>query len=204
MPKDEAADFSVTARQTVYEGRIWNVVSETFDYNGESLTRDFVEHTGAVAVAALNAAGELFMIRQYRHPVRKNLWELPAGLTDLSGESNLDAAKRELAEEADERRHADQADGRRRQHPCEHGVTAETWQSLQTFHTTPGGNDESIEIFLATDLSEAEIDFVREGEESDMQERWVTLDEAIESVLKSEMQNPAAVVAILALAHRLK
>ena len=184
MPKDEAADFSVTARQTVYEGRIWNVVSETFDYNGESLTRDFVEHTGAVAVAALNAAGELFMIRQYRHPVRKYLWELPAGLTDLSGESNLDAAKRELAEEA--------------------GLQAETWQILQTFHTTPGGNDESIEIFLATDLSEAEIDFVREGEESDMQERWVTLDEAIESVLKSEIQNPAAVVAILALAHRLK
>ena len=184
MPKDEAADFSVTARQTVYEGRIWNVVSETFDYNGESLTRDFVEHTGAVAVAALNAADELFMIRQYRHPVRKNLWELPAGLTDLSGESNLDAAKRELAEEA--------------------GLQAETWQSLQTFHTTPGGNDESIEIFLATDLSEAEIDFVREGEESDMQERWVTLDEAIESVLNSEIQNPAAVVAILALAHRLK
>jgi ADP-ribose pyrophosphatase len=184
MPKDEAADFSVTARQTVYEGRIWNVVSETFDYNGESLTRDFVEHTGAVAVAALNDAGELFMIRQYRHPVRKNLWELPAGLTDFKGESNLDAAKRELAEEA--------------------GLRAETWQSLQTFHTTPGGNDESIEIFLATDLSEAEIDFVREGEESDMKERWVTLDEAIESVLKSEIQNPAAVVAILALAHRLK
>ena len=184
MPKDEAADFSVTARQTVYEGRIWNVVSETFDYKGESLTRDFVEHTGAVAVAALNAAGELFMIRQYRHPVRKNLWELPAGLTDLPGESNLDAAKRELAEEA--------------------GLQAETWQSLQTFYTTPGGNDESIEIFLATDLSKAKIDFVREGEESDMQERWVTLDEAIESVLKSEIQNPAAVVAILALAHRLK
>ena len=102
----------------------------------------------------------------------------------MSGESNLDAAKRELAEEA--------------------GLQAETWQSLQTFHTTPGGNDESIEIFLATDLSEAEIDFEREGEESDMQERWVTLDEAIESVLKSEIQNPAAVVAILALAHRLK
>jgi ADP-ribose pyrophosphatase len=184
MPKDESADFSVTARQTVFEGRVWNVVSETFDYNGQSLTRDFVAHTGAVAVAALNDAGELFMIRQYRHPVRKYLWELPAGLTDMAGESNLDAAKRELAEEA--------------------GLQAAHWQSLQTFHTTPGGNDESIEIFLATGLSEATTDFVREGEESDMQGRWIALDEALLSVQRSDIQNPAAVVAILALAHRLK
>jgi ADP-ribose pyrophosphatase len=184
MPKDESADFSVTARQTVFEGRVWNVVSETFDYNGQLLTRDFVAHTGAVAVAALNDAGELFMIRQYRHPVRKFLWELPAGLTDMAGESNLDAAKRELAEEA--------------------GLQASTWQSLQTFHTTPGGNDESIEVFLATGLSEVTTDFVREGEESDMQGRWVALDEAILSVQNSDIQNPAAVVAILALAHRLK
>jgi ADP-ribose pyrophosphatase len=184
MPKDEPADFSVTARQTVFEGRVWNVVSETFDYNGQLLTRDFVAHTGAVAVAALNDAGELFMIRQYRHPVRKFLWELPAGLTDMAGESNLDAAKRELAEEA--------------------GLQASTWQSLQTFHTTPGGNDESIEIFVATELSEAKTDFVREGEESDMQGRWVALDEALQSVQNSDIQNPAAVVAILALALRLK
>jgi ADP-ribose pyrophosphatase len=184
MPKDEAADFSVTARQTVFEGRVWNVVSETFDYNGQALTRDFVAHTGAVAVAALNDAGELFMLRQYRHPVRKFMWELPAGLTDVAGESNLDAAKRELVEEA--------------------GLQAETWQSLQTFHTTPGGSDESIEIFLATGLSLAQTDFVREGEESDMQSRWVGLGEALESVLESEIQNPAAVVAILALARRLK
>lgn len=184
MPKDESADFSVTARQTVFEGRVWDVVNETFDYNGQSLTRDFVAHTGAVAVAALNEAGELFMIRQYRHPVRKYLWELPAGLTDIAGESNLDAAKRELAEEA--------------------GLQAATWQSLQTFHTTPGGNNESIEIFLATGLSETTIDFVPEGEESDMQGRWIPLDEALLSVQRSDIQNPAAVVAILALAHRLK
>jgi 8-oxo-dGTP pyrophosphatase MutT (NUDIX family) len=184
MPKDEAADFSVTAKQTVFEGRVWNVVSETFDYNGQALTRDFVAHTGAVAVAALNDLGELFLIRQYRHPVRKFLWELPAGLTDVPGESNLDAAKRELAEEA--------------------GLQADTWHSLQTFHTTPGGSDESIEIFLATGLSSAQTDFVREGEESDMQSRWVGLDEARESVLNSDIQNPAAVVAILALTNRLK
>ena len=184
MPKDEPADFSVTAREVVFEGRVWNVVSETFDYNGSTLVRDFVAHTGAVAVAALNELGELYMIRQYRHPVRKYLWELPAGLTDVAGESNLDAAKRELAEEA--------------------GLQAENWQSLQTFHTTPGGNDESIEIFLASNLSPAETDFVRDGEEADMQTRWVPLDEARRSVLASEIQNPAAGVAILSLAHRLK
>lgn len=184
MPKDERADFSVTDRQTVFEGRVWNVVSETFDYNGQSLTRDYVAHPGAVAVAALNEANELYLIRQYRHPVRKFLWELPAGLTDIEGETNLDAAKRELAEEA--------------------GLKATTWQSLQTFHTTPGGNDEAIEIFVATGLSLVRTDFVREGEESDLQGCWVSLSEALQNVQNSEIQNPAAVVAILALAHRLK
>ena len=184
MPKDQPFAVNVSSSEVALSGMIWDVLRETFDFGDKPLTREFVSHPGAVAVVAINDLGQVLMIRQYRHPVRKNLWELPAGLTDLPGESNLDAAKRELAEEA--------------------GLQAEHWQSLQTFHTTPGGNDESIEIFLATELSVVEIDFVREGEESDMQGRWVALDDALLSVQSSDIQNPAAVVAILALAHRVK
>ena len=160
------------------------MVSETFEFHSQTLVRDFVKHSGAVAVAALNESGELLMIRQYRHPVRKNLWELPAGLTDIPGESNLEAAKRELAEET--------------------GLSAQNWQSLQVFHPTPGGSDESIEIFLATDLASTESDFVKAGEEAELEIRWVKFEEALLSVNSGDIQNACAVVAILALAQKLK
>lgn len=184
MPKDQPADYSVSKLETVFEGRVWNVVSETFEFHSQTLVRDFVKHSGAVAVAALNESGELLMIRQYRHPVRKNLWELPAGLTDIPGESNLEAAKRELAEET--------------------GLSAQNWQSLQVFHPTPGGSDESIEIFLATDLASTESDFVKAGEEAELEIRWVKFEEALLSVNSGDIQNACAVVAILALAQKLK
>ena len=89
--------------ETVYDGRIWDVVQETFEYSPDMtpLVRDFIDHPGAVAVLVLNEANEVLMINQYRHPVRMKLWEIPAGLMDIEGEAPHLAAARELAEEAD-------------------------------------------------------------------------------------------------------
>ncbi|MGA1563910.1 MAG: ADP-ribose pyrophosphatase, partial [Pontimonas sp.] len=66
IPEDESLTIPVSTRETVYEGAIWNVVRETFPYNNEVLSRDFVDHTGAVAIVALNESDEVMMIRQYR------------------------------------------------------------------------------------------------------------------------------------------
>lgn len=184
MPKDQPVSRDILSTDLVFKGRIWDVVSETFRYNDEILVRDFVRHPGAVAVAALNDQRELLMIRQYRHPVRKLLWEIPAGLLDIAGESLEVAARRELIEET--------------------GYDATTLEPLITFHPSPGGNDESITIFLATELFKVDHGFVATGEESDMLVEWVAFDEALASVLSSDIQNPSAVVAILALAARLK
>ena len=167
----------------VFKGRIWDVVAEQFDYNGQELTREFVAHPGAVAVVALNEDREVLLINQYRHPVRSYLWEIPAGLLDQSGEARLEAAKRELLEET--------------------GYVAGNWQELITFHTTPGGNDETITLFLATELSHQGHELELEGEEIDMQVRWVPLQDALQSVLKSDMKSPTAVVGIMALALQL-
>ena len=65
----------------------------------EAADRQVVEHPGAVAIVALDEAGRVLMIRQYRHPVARRLWELPAGLRDVSGEPPLITAERELLEE---------------------------------------------------------------------------------------------------------
>ena len=184
MPKDRPASLAISESEVVFSGKIWDIKSESFDYNGATLVREFVAHPGAVAVIALNEANQVLLINQYRHPVREYLWEIPAGLLDMPGESKVEAAKRELLEET--------------------GYIAESWSELIEFHTTPGGNNETIAIFLARDLRHQGHDLELEGEETDMQVAWVPLAEALSSVLDSEMRSPSAAVGIMAAAHKLR
>ena len=183
MPKDESVDFPILSAETAFEGKIWNIERESFDYNDSVLTREFVAHPGAVAILAIDDLQRVLLIRQYRHPVRKYLWEIPAGLTDIPGEPRLEAAKRELMEET--------------------GYVASDWTKLQDFMTTPGGNDEVISIYLARGLTHVGHDLELDGEEVDMISQWFPLEEALASVLASEIQSPSAVVGIMAAAHRL-
>ena len=183
MPKDRPAALAISKSEVVFEGKIWDITRESFDYNGETLVREFVAHPGAVAVVALNDADQVLLINQYRHPVREYLWEIPAGLLDLPGESKLEAAKRELLEET--------------------GYIAESWEELIEFHTTPGGNNETIAIFLARQLRHQGHELELEGEESDLKVEWVSLSEALDSVLASEMRSPSAAVGIMAAARKL-
>lgn len=183
MPKDQDASLSVSKRDVVFNGKIWDVVSESFDYNGTQLVREFVAHPGAVAVIAINEDQEVLLIKQYRHPVRQYLWEIPAGLLDIEGESKLEAAKRELLEET--------------------GYIADVWQELIEFHTTPGGNNETITVFVARQVRHQGHDIELEGEETDLPLSWVPLAEALASVLNSEMRSPSAGYGLMALAHQL-
>lgn len=183
MPKDLRIEPTVLSAETVFEGKIWDIARETFDYNGVSLTREFVKHPGAVAVLAVDEQQRVLLIRQYRHPVRSYLWEIPAGLLDIPGEPRIDAAKRELLEET--------------------GYVAGNFVELTNFMTTPGGNDEVITIFMARDLELVGHNLELEGEEVDLLVEWVPLNEALASVLKSDMQSPSAVVAIMAAAFAL-
>jgi ADP-ribose pyrophosphatase len=179
MPKDEYLPHAVLSSEIGFEGRIWNVKRDVVDFNGEQLVREYVDHPGAVAIIALNERMEVLLIKQYRHPVGAYLWEIPAGLKDVPGESALDAAQRELFEES--------------------GWVATSWEDLTSFYTTPGGNNEEITIYLARDLSYRGHKLPLEGEEKELEVAWVPLQNAVESVLKGEMKSPTAVVATLAL-----
>ena len=98
--------YEVTGHRAIWSGRIFSVVSDDVTMpGGGSATRDYVRHVGAVAVVALDDAGQVVLIRQYRHPVGRHLWELPAGLMDVGGEDLAAAALRELAEVPAEQRH---------------------------------------------------------------------------------------------------
>jgi ADP-ribose pyrophosphatase len=140
-----------------------------------------VIHPGAVAVLALDDAQRVLLIRQYRHPVGRLLWEIPAGLRDVSGESPWATARRELLEEA--------------------GYRARDWRVLADYYTSPGFSTERLRVFLARDLElvpEAERDFVPEAEEAQLLSAWLPLDEAVRKVFAGDLHNGVAALAILA------
>lgn len=148
---------------------------------GVAANREVVEHLGAVAVVALNEAGEVALVRQYRHSVGRRLWELPAGLLDVAGEDELTGAKRELQEEA--------------------GLAAQTWHVLTDLVTSPGFCEEAVRVYLARELSEVPLLDAQGDEEADMTRAWVSLEEAVAMVLRGEIVNSIAVAGILAAHH---
>lgn len=168
----------VSRHDVVYDGAIWNVVRDTFDYGDTRLVRDYVDHPGASAVVALDDDNQVLLLRQYRHPVRSRNWELPAGLLDMPGEDPVEAAHRELAEEANYR--------------------AETMDHLMTLNVTPGGSNEVIHIYLARGLHPIDHDYERTGEEADLEVAWWPLEEAIEAVLDGRISNQISVTGLLA------
>jgi 8-oxo-dGDP phosphatase len=173
---DEASLVPVRSSQVLHDGKIWDVVLEEFEYGGAVLAREYVDHPGAVAVLAMDDEERVLLIRQYRHPIRMRDWELPAGLLDLEGEDPLEAAKRELAEEAD--------------------LEADEWSDLATFYTSPGGSNELLRVYLAKGLR-ATPAFARFAEEEHIELRWVQLNEAVEAVLEGRLRNSILTIAVL-------
>ncbi|WP_130176036.1 NUDIX hydrolase [Cryobacterium sp. SO1] len=178
--EDEPAPTALTSSAVRFDGHVWNIRQDAFDYNGAEIVREYVDHPGAVAILALDDQDRVLLIQQYRHPVRMREWELPAGLLDIDGEHALIGAQRELAEETD--------------------VVASEWNVLTEFYTSPGGSNEVIRIYLARGLSPATEVFERTDEEADMVTRWVSLDDAVDAALERRVQNPSLVVGVLAAA----
>jgi 8-oxo-dGTP pyrophosphatase MutT (NUDIX family) len=160
--------------------------------SGKELTRIAVTHPGAVVILALDDSERVLMIKQYRHPAGRELWEVPAGLRDVAQESLLAAAERELREET--------------------FYQARRWDTLVDYYTSPGFSDERIRIFLARDLvppsadelarQEAEraekLKNAEDDEETYIVTAWVPLAEAVELALAGRLHNGPAVTAVLA------
>jgi 8-oxo-dGDP phosphatase len=179
---DRPAHWPVVATTEHYRGRIITVRTDKVRIPDDSITeREVVHHPGAVGVLALDSAGRVLMIRQYRHPVQRLLWELPAGLRDVEGEPLVETARRELLEET--------------------GYRARRWNVLTDHYSSPGIITERLRIFLARDLElvpEPERNFVPKDEEAHLLVDWVPLEEAVSLVLAGELHNGVAVIGILA------
>jgi 8-oxo-dGTP pyrophosphatase MutT (NUDIX family) len=145
--------FERTASETICEGGFIAVRRDTFRHeDGADVEREIVAHPGAAAVVVVDGE-RLWLVRQPREAVGEpDLLELPAGKLDEEGESPLDTAKRELAEEI--------------------GKQAEQWESLGSFYTSPGFTDEEVHLFLATGISDVdERPAVHEDERIDVEVR---------------------------------
>jgi 8-oxo-dGDP phosphatase len=173
--------YRVVSRREPYRAAIFSVVSDEVTMpGGGTARRDWTRHLGAAAVVALDESGRIVLVRQYRHPVGRHMWEIPAGLVDVAGESGVETARRELAEEAD--------------------FTATRWDLLVEANTSPGFSDELVRVFLARDLTPVPDHerHQREHEEADMIVRLVDLDEAVAMVFRSEITNSSNALGILA------
>ena len=180
----EPHEFQVLNSEKVYEGRVIALRRDTVAMpGGGSSVREVVHHPGAVAIVALDDQDRVVLLRQYRHPVGRHLWELPAGLRDEDGEPPLETAKRELAEEA--------------------LLAADRWSLLVTVNNSPGFSDELVQIYLAEDLSDVERPegFLVEHEEADMIVERVPLADAVQRIFDGDIRNSSAVAGLLAAAR---
>jgi len=145
--------------------------------------RTVVTHPGAVVVLALNDRDQVLMIKQYRHPAGRELWELPAGLRDVDGESVLATAQRELLEET--------------------GWKAGDWHTLVDYYTSPGFTDERIRVFLARDLTQASgagehgAGDKAPDEETYIVTEWVPLREAVQLALAGKLHSGPAIAGVM-------
>jgi ADP-ribose pyrophosphatase len=171
-------DFDTVSSETVYRGKILALRTDQVRMpGGKTAARDVVEHFGAVAVVAVDDDRRVAMVYQYRHPVGRRLWELPAGLLDAAGEDPAVTAARELHEEA--------------------GLAAEQWNVLADMVTSPGFSDEAVRVYLARGLTHIERPEA-DDEEADLTLHWVDIEHAAQQVLAGEIVNSIAAVGILA------
>jgi 8-oxo-dGDP phosphatase len=180
MIEDAAESWPVVASEPLLKNWLITVRSDKVrlpdDHYAE---RTVVTHPGAVAVLALDDAQRVLMIRQYRHPVGRLLWEIPAGLQDNVGESPLQTAQRELLEET--------------------GYRASRWHTLLDYFSSPGYTTERIRIFLARGVEQAaDNGYVREHEEKYIVADWVPLAEAVQLALSGKLHNGPAIAGVLA------
>lgn len=163
----------VLSIKEIYRGRVFDVTLDTIKEGDLTYTREIVHHPGSAVILPVYPDGTIGMVRQYRHPARKFLLELPAGSLH-EGEPPEQGAERELTEEL--------------------GVHAGSLEKLTEFFISPGFLEEKMFLFLATNLSEAEqnldddevIDIVR-----------VTISQALEMISDGEIEDAKTIIGIL-------
>ena len=165
--------MSLKSKRTVFEGRVITVNVERVELpNGVTIDLEIIRHPGGAAVVAVNLAGEVCLLRQYRHAIDGWLLELPAGKLD-DGERPLLTAQRELLEEV--------------------GLSAERWTSLGEYVSSPGVFTEIVHLFLATHLEQGQA---RPEAAEVFEIHWMPLAQALSLALAGDIADGKTVVGL--------
>src|ERR1700691_378197 len=171
--RDAMLKPATVATSPVHRGRVIAISTETLRYaNGREYETDFVRHPGAAAVVALDNAGRVCLVRQYRHGIEDFMWEIPAGKLD-PGEAPQACAVRELAEET--------------------GVQARRWTSLGRFLPAPGIFTEVIHLYLARDLT---VGAPAPDADEELEIQWLPHERAAGMVLRGEWSDGKTALAL--------
>lgn len=147
-------------RRSLYQGRLLHVFDDQVRLEDGRLTqRELVEHPGAVCIVAIDDNGRVAMVRQWRHPAGRSLWELPAGTRDHPGEPASDTASRELREEMQ--------------------ASAETWRYVGAWALAPGYSSEVMLFFLAGGIAASPG---ASDPDEQLERAWFTPEEARERI----------------------
>ena len=167
--------MKITSSKEVYQCRLFSVTEdEAVDpKTGFTIKRSVVRHAGSAVMMAVDEKKRILMVRQYRLPAEKYLWELPAGKVD-PGEKPLQAAKRELAEET--------------------GYKARTWTKLASFWASPGFVQERMTIYLAMDLTAGAATPM---DDERIEARWFTRKEVREMIAAAKIEDAKTMVGFL-------
>jgi ADP-ribose pyrophosphatase len=179
--RDTPEEWPIEASEQLAVGHITTYVRDRVRMiDGTVADREYIVHPGAVAVLVLDDQDRVLTIRQYRHPVRRVMVELPAGLLDKPGEHPLEAAKRELYEEAH--------------------LQAGDWRVLIDYYNSAGSSGEALRIFVARDPAPAEgARYAGEGEEAGIVLGWVPRAELLAAVMAGSVGTASIVASICAL-----
>src|SRR5947209_1298447 len=128
--------MQITSSVEKYRCGIFRVTEdEATEPGGFHIRRSIIRHPGSAVVMPVDEQGRVLLVRQFRLPANRHLWEIPAGKID-EGETAFEAAQRELGEET--------------------GLSAKNWNELVSFYPSPGYVEEKMTIFVATDLTQGE------------------------------------------------
>lgn len=178
-PASEAQWFAMQDVRTVHEGFSTVRIETLTTPDGGTVEREVVDHDDAVAIVPITQGGEVLLLKQYRHPVRGYLLEVPAGTMDVDGEEPEATAQRELQEEIHHR--------------------ADRFELLTTFHNSAGWTTERTHVFLGTGLSPSPPPdgFRPDAEEVDMEVVGLPFDVAVEQVRRGVITDAKTVVGLL-------
>jgi ADP-ribose pyrophosphatase len=159
--------MKIISSREVYKCRLFRVTEDRAvdAKTGFEIQRSVVRHAGSAVMLAADERQRILLVRQYRLPAEKYLWELPAGRLD-PGEKPLQAAKRELAEET--------------------GYKAKTWTKLASFFVSPGYVEERMTIYLATGLTAGEPTPM---DDERIETRWFTAREVADMIRTGKIED---------------